>query len=586
VKTQNRFQLRGRRLPLLVTLLAGTAGLIFAIQQQEPVVRIGLDQNASTVTVRSSAEFRVQEQPARSARFSVVLSVAETAPNTVLRRENLTYRMIVELDGGRLLALPMTSRVRIVLPDSDPAARLQVGDRTYRGAVEVFGNSRNTMTVVNELPLEEYLLGVVPNELSPTTFGELEAMKAQAVAARTYVVKNLGQYRQESFDICNTDACQVYFGAGTEDALSTQAVSETRGLVATYNGQPINALYSSTCGGRTENVGNIFEEKLPYLVSVACEFKHPEPLPFRTSRVIADYKEAVLAVAGVRNYTELRRFLGLPGAGEPPSTQPSQLARYLRENFYPNARPLSDADFMIEQGILSLSALSREDILFRLIDRKGAFEWQQGVLVSWSGETMKLAVAGQPVEFRLSPDAPIFFRIGEERTALREGSWIGGELFDFRAVDGVIQMAVYRRNFVNPSADRYSRLATWQVRKTRQEIETAFRGLNIGDIQGIRILERGPSERPVRTEVTGSRGKAELRALRLRSLLGLRDSLFHFDEERNAKGQLIGMTFYGSGWGHGVGMCQVGAYGMALDGATFQEILKKYYTGIELTRIY
>jgi stage II sporulation protein D (peptidoglycan lytic transglycosylase) len=145
------------------------------------------------------------------------------------------------------------------------------------------------------------------------------------------------------------------------------------------------------------------------------------------------------------------------------------------------------------------------------------------------------------------------------------------------------QMAIYRRNFVSPSADRYSRLATWQTHKTGQEIDTAFRSLNLGEIQGIRVLARGPSERPVRTEVTGTRGKAELRALQLRTFLGLRDSLFFFDEERNGKGDLLGMTFYGSGWGHGVGMCQVGAYGMALDGATYEEILKKYYTGIELT---
>jgi len=75
-------------------------------------------------------------------------------------------------------------------------------------------------------------------------------------------------------------------------------------------------------------------------------------------------------------------------------------------------------------------------------------------------------------------------------------------------------------------------------------------------------------------------------ALRLRSLLGLRDSLSSFDIERNARGEIIGMTFFGRGWGHGVGMCQVGAYGMALDGATYDQILKTYYNGIELQKLY
>ena len=100
------------------------------------------------------------------------------------------------------------------------------------------------------------------------------------------------------------------------------------------------------------------------------------------------------------------------------------------------------------------------------------------------------------------------------------------------------------------------------------------------------MTERGASERPISTEVTGSRGKTTLRALRLRALLGLRDSLFYFDEARNATGDLLGITFYGSGWGHGVGMCQVGAYGMAMDGAGYQDILKAYYTGIDIETKY
>ena len=564
------------------------AFLLFpALQQPEPTVRIGLGQNAATVTVRSTQEFRVQGQAARTARFSAVLSLGNTPDGAVIARDQLRYRMAVELDGNRYLVVPMTTRIRIQPPSPQGTARLQVNDRTYRGIVEVFGNPRNTFTIVNELPLEDYLLGVVPNELSPTTFGQIEALKAQAVAARTYIVKNMGQSRAEGYDICDTDSCQVYFGAGTEDPLATRAVMETRGIVATYAGQPINALYSSTCGGRTESSENIFTEKVPYLVSVLCVYKHPEPKPFVAGRVIPDFRSAVLTVAGVSDYTGLRRFLGIQGAGEPPSNAQPQLAKYLRETFYPGVKTESDMDFLVEQGILTKSgSVDRNDVLYRIIDRKGAFEWQQGVLTAWDGQKMTLTVGGKPIEFRLDPDAPIFFRQGDERTAMKEGSWIGGELLDFRAVDGVIRIAVYRRNFVNPTADRYSRLALWQVHKTKQEIDTAFQPLNLGEIRGIRVLERGPSERPVSTEILGASGKTTIRALRLRTLLGLRDSLFYFDEERNAKGDLLGLTFYGTGWGHGVGMCQVGAFGMAMDGAGYSEILKTYYTGIDLKRMY
>ena len=147
-------------------------------------------------------------------------------------------------------------------------------------------------------------------------------------------------------------------------------------------------------------------------------------------------------------------------------------------------------------------------------------------------------------------------------------------------------MLDYRINFANPAADRYSRLALWQAHKTRQELDAAFKPVNIGEFQNMRVLERGESERPINTEIIGSTGRRTVRALRLRSLLGLRDSLFYFDIERNSSGNVIGMTFYGRGWGHGVGMCQVGAFGMAHDGATYEEILKKYYNGIEIKKLY
>src|SRR5678815_5692577 len=261
-------------------LLVSALLLLPALQQPEPTVRIGLGQNAATVTIRSTDEFRVQGQATKSARFFPVLSVGDAADGAVINREQLRYRMGVELDNNRYVVVALNTHIRIQ-PAARPATRLQYNDKTYRGVLEVFGNARNTLTIVNELPLEEYLLGVVPNELSPSTFGQIEALKAQAVAARTYAIRNMGQSKQEGYDICNTDACQVYMGAGTEDPLSTQAVRETRGMIATYNGQPINALYSSTCGGRTEASENIFQEKLPYLVSVMCVFKHPEPRPFK-----------------------------------------------------------------------------------------------------------------------------------------------------------------------------------------------------------------------------------------------------------------------------------------------------------------
>jgi stage II sporulation protein D len=559
--------------------------LAFALvpeQNTEPTVRIGLTQNAPTVVIRSASAFTVQRRSTRTATLSAVLAI-DPAASGPLKPADLHYRTTVAIDGGDVLVMPLGAHVRI-----EPArAPLEIGTAAYRGALDVFGNSRHVLTVVNELPLEDYLRGVVPNELSPSTFGQIEALKAQTVAARTYIERNLGQYGKEGYDVCATDACQVYLGLRTEDPLATQAVVETRGVVATYHGKPINALYSSTCGGRTEDAEHIFGEKVPYLVSTDCEYKHPTRLPFTTSRSMANWKDGVLAVARVTDFAEAARFMGLPDRGEPPSMESPALAAFVRQTFYPDVLTSSDAAFIEDQGLVPAGAtLSRDELLFRLIDRKGAFAWQQGVLLSWDGNQMQLLVNRQPKTFTVNPDALVYQRIGDERLAQRDGAWIGGELVDFRAEGTTIPMLVYRINFASPAADRYSRLALWQTHKAKADLDAAFRSLAIGEFTGMHIIRRGESERAISTEITGTTGRTTVAALKLRTLLGLRDSLFSYDIERDASGAVLGATFFGRGWGHGVGMCQVGAYGMARDGARYEEILKKYYKGIELQKLY
>jgi stage II sporulation protein D len=154
--------------------------------------------------------------------------------------------------------------------DDEKNAPVRYNERPYRGRIEVFTNSRGSLTVVNELGLEDYVRGVVANELSPGGYPAIEAQKAQAIAARTYALKNRGQFMAQGFDILPTTRSQVYRGLTSENALSTRAVDETRGIIATFAGEPINALYTSTCGGRTENAENIFNDAVPYLRGREC----------------------------------------------------------------------------------------------------------------------------------------------------------------------------------------------------------------------------------------------------------------------------------------------------------------------------
>src|SRR5262249_60869259 len=165
-----------------------------------------------------------------------------------LKKADLQYRLTVELDGDTVLVLAPGAHVRV----QPTGAPVESDRRAYRGAIEVFANTRRTLTVLNELPLEEYLRGVVPNELSPVAFGQIEALKAQAVAARTYIQRNLGQSREEGYDVGASDSSQAYLGVPHEDPMATQAIDDTVRILANHEGKPIYYLTSSPSDGRGE----------------------------------------------------------------------------------------------------------------------------------------------------------------------------------------------------------------------------------------------------------------------------------------------------------------------------------------------
>jgi len=135
----------------------------------------------------------------------------------------------------------------------------------YRGML-TFAVTGTTMTAVNVIGLEEYLYGVVPSEM-PQSY-EKEALKAQAVAARTYAMTKLGAHTGSGYQLCDGTNCQVYKGYSNEAASTTAAIDATSGEVACYNGSPIEAVFSSSTGGYTENSENVWWATVPYLRAV------------------------------------------------------------------------------------------------------------------------------------------------------------------------------------------------------------------------------------------------------------------------------------------------------------------------------
>jgi stage II sporulation protein D len=162
--------------------------------------------------------------------------------------------------------------------DDESSEMIDIDKRPFRGLIgfKIIENSK--LISINYVELENYLYGVVPNEIS-ASWG-MESLKAQAVAARTYAVANINPNASYGYDMDDNQNSQVYRGFISEKEATTNAVNETRGEMIYYNDKLIQAFYHSTSGGSTENSGNVWFENLPYLVGVEDAFSDRSGSPY------------------------------------------------------------------------------------------------------------------------------------------------------------------------------------------------------------------------------------------------------------------------------------------------------------------
>ena len=211
-------------------------------------------------------------QEAEDAAQSLGGTVAGTSSYAVNVTRTGTAEILFQFDGGDALALG-------VMPDVTGADAVRTWFKGYRyyGGFRYERIGGGDLTVVNIVDLETYIKGVVPYEMSSSW--PLEALKVQAVCARSYAYINIhsGKHTSYHFDVCNTTDCQAYYGAGTNSSSyqaterTDQAVDETAGEYAWYDGQVIEAFYSSSHGGASESVYNVWGtslEQYPYLCGV------------------------------------------------------------------------------------------------------------------------------------------------------------------------------------------------------------------------------------------------------------------------------------------------------------------------------
>jgi stage II sporulation protein D len=606
-------------------------------------------ENARIVDARNISSQAI----ARAGSSNTVRPIARMSAPT---REVVAY-------AAREAKLFSTSAPVIFASEAETSAPVRFNDKPYRGRLEVFANPRGALTVVNVLSLEDYVRGVVPNELSPGGYPAIEALKAQAVAARTYAVRNRNQFASQGFDLLPTTRSQVYGGLSTEHPLSTRAVEETRGIVASYRGEPINALYTSTCGGRTEDVENIFNEATPYLRGRECALEghaHFASFTIKSSRDLPDIREegnAALArdaalldihgfdlgtkrltdnwLASPVSQAEARNWLGVVArlarqtvpATSDDVTRPPAFSTALSSALFGEARAdtlLDNADveyllsfrdagdipernradvaWLVRDGFLALfpdaslrprEVMSRGRVIHtiaRALEARGSFGLQKGTTRPTTGGAMILRSTknrDQPIS--VDSDAYLFRAFGDNAYQMRSLSLVGGEPISFHLnTRGEVDFLEVRPAPNGAAADRSSPYANWTALMSVSEVQSRLArwSRGIGTLTDLRIGARGSSRRATDLAIIGTNSTAHLRGGRIRSALGLREQLFVIDRRYDEQGRLVGFTFTGRGWGHGVGMCQVGAFGLARQGLTYDKILKAYYTGIDLTRLY
>ncbi len=142
---------------------------------------------------------------------------------------------------------------------------VSVKRKWYRGHFKII-NDNNSLTVMNDIPLELYIRGVVPSEM-PSRW-EHEAHKAQAIAARSYAVANMGKRGKYGYDLKDTPEDQAYGGASVETVQTNSAVTETEGIVLVCQGKIVPAYYSASAGGKTVNASQVWTKDLPFIKSV------------------------------------------------------------------------------------------------------------------------------------------------------------------------------------------------------------------------------------------------------------------------------------------------------------------------------
>lgn len=224
--------------------------------------------NKKSISLESMTGFSLYES---NDKLNPIFEIEEESIKAVLNEDKDID--LIDLNGDVLFVIQADNEY-LIRGNGIEENTIKVEKDRYRGYLH-FKSVSGSIRVINHLDVEDYLYGLVPREM-PSSF-PLEALKAQAVAARTYAIYNIDKHKKDGYSLCDTTHCQVYSGYDGEKPSTTKAVDETRGMFALYNGNVINAQYCSSSSGYTNDSLDVWGGDQPYLKSVKDEYSCDAP---------------------------------------------------------------------------------------------------------------------------------------------------------------------------------------------------------------------------------------------------------------------------------------------------------------------
>ncbi len=411
--------------------------------------------------------------------------------------------------------------------------------------------SGGKLTVINYVDLEDYVKGVLPYEIDPDW--PTEALKAQAVCARAYAVCTQ-KHESDGYDLCNTTHCQVYYGGANATPESDAAVDVTAGEVITYNGSTVEGNFFSSDGGATEDAANVWGEDVDYLIGKEDPYEeHSEEwiVSLSSEDVQQRLTDAGYTIGKVAN-VEITKRTELDNVYEVTVTDTDGNTVVLQRSLVRTMFGLKSIRYQITPAIGSLSLPSAHNI--------NIHPSMHTVAVDNEVVTPRGYNINGSNYYKLRDIAYVMSGTNSQFNVIwnKEESCI--EIISnmpYQPVGGEMEDTLLPVSRCNPSS--------FSVKLNGKLV--ALAGYNIGGNTYYRIRDIGSA---IGFEVGFLNPYVTIQsAISPNTVNRLTASSF---------------TFKGQGWGHSVGMSQWGAYAMAKQGYTYEEILKFYYTGIEISR--